>query len=249
MNYCNDHGAFYGASSDLCPWCSKGNQSELLNKKFSFSTIEQFDKHVSKSVDGYIELHDAVCKIAEYFIDDNTNVFDIGCSTGTLIKKIDTTVQRNGVKLIGIEPEWNFAKELIPTERINWLHADATIGKVFNNASLITSIFTIQFIQTRKRRDLIKDIYNGLNDGGAFIFAEKIRSDNSFAQDVFTFAYYDFKLKSFSGTQILEKEKDLRYQLKPLTLEDNKKLIFEAGFKTASVFWQRWNFTAMLCIK
>ena len=36
-----------------------------------------------------------------------------------------------------------------------------------------TSIFTLQFMPRKDRFDVIQNIYNGLNHGGAFIFAEK----------------------------------------------------------------------------
>ena len=44
--------------------------------------------------------------------------------------------------------------------------------------SLVTSLFTLQFMPPKDRKDTIRNIYNGLNDGGAFIFDEKSFSCN-----------------------------------------------------------------------
>ena len=40
------------------------------------------------------------------------------------------------------------------------------------------------------RKELLQNIYNGLNCGGAYIFAEKTVCENALVQDMITFNYY-----------------------------------------------------------
>ena len=70
--------------------------------------------------------------------------------------------------------------------KIKFLHEDVR-DSMISNASLITSVFTLQFMSMRDRLPMIKKVYNGLNEGGAFIFAEKTICENAKFQEMITF--------------------------------------------------------------
>ena len=110
-------------------------------------------------------------------------------------------------------------------------------------------MFTLQFISKKDRQGIVNKVFEGLNSGGGFVFAEKIIADSAKIQDIFTFQYYDFKAKNFTSEEILSKERDLRKIMKPTALMDNFCMLSEAGFKTYDVFWKSFNFIAILAIK
>ena len=61
--------------------------------------------------------------------------------------------------------------------------------------------------------------------------------------------YYDYKKKTFSEKEILDKEQDLRYLMK---LTPEHKLLLSCasvGFKGVQVFWRNFNFVGVLAIK
>ncbi len=60
----------------------------MSGERFSFDTIKNFDKHVSLSVPNYLLLQDTLVLIADYFLEDDKCVYDLGCSTGTLLKRL-----------------------------------------------------------------------------------------------------------------------------------------------------------------
>ena len=49
---------------------------------------EGFDKHIEQSIRGYSDLIQDVISLSRHFIEDNTNVVDIGCSTGKMTKAL-----------------------------------------------------------------------------------------------------------------------------------------------------------------
>ena len=49
---------------------------------------EGFDNHIEKSIRGYSHLMEDVISLSRYFIENNTNVIDIGCSTGKMTKAL-----------------------------------------------------------------------------------------------------------------------------------------------------------------
>ena len=75
---------------------------------------EGFDKHIEQSIRGYSDLIQDVISLSRHFIEDNTNVVDIGCSTGKMTKAlIDYNLdQCNNTKYIGLEIAEGFQGDL-----------------------------------------------------------------------------------------------------------------------------------------
>ena len=224
--------------------------------KFTFAQREEgFDNHIEHSIRGYTNLWNDVLKYSEYFVEDHTNIIDIGCSTGKLLKAmIAQNTFAPYANYVGIEVEEDFFKSYDEDEE-QFAHLQYHRGDVrdfsFLNCSLVTSIFTLQFIQEKERTSIIRQIYEGLNPGGAFIFAEKTIAECSKIQDIRTFTYYDYKREHFTSDDILNKEKQLRHMMK---LNTRKELISKcatAGFSFDRIdsFWQNHSFTAFVAIK
>lgn len=215
---------------------------------FSFDTIESFDKHIALSIPNYNHIHELIDSLAVTFIKPSTNVYDLGCSTGTLIEQLAFTGKCNkivGVDYIGYDNSDNMQRSL---ERAHWVNADITCATL-ENASLITSIFTLQFLSIKDRCDLVNRIYKNLNKGGAFIVCEKVYIRDGFMQDLFTFSYYDYKKKSFTEKEILDKQKDLRSIMNPFTEDQNKLMFREAGFSNIETFFSSLMFKGWVLVK
>ena len=62
-------------------------------KDFTFGhRKEGFDNHIDASIRHYSTLHDDVVNLSKYFVENDTKVVDIGCSTG---KTIEAMVMQN----------------------------------------------------------------------------------------------------------------------------------------------------------
>ena len=60
--------------------------------KFTFATEEGgFDSHIENSIRGYANLFNDIIKVSRYFVDNESKVVDIGCSTGRLVKPMYET--------------------------------------------------------------------------------------------------------------------------------------------------------------
>lgn len=215
--------------------------------EFSFSTIQNFDEHILKSIRGYEHLINDVVSLSQYFIQSKSTVIDVGCSTGKMLNTIQHCNNNiNDVTYIGIEKEQNLIEQHTGIEMCNCdvLEFDNWIG-----SSFVTSIFTLQFINKAFRKQIVSNIYNGLLPGGSFVFAEKIYSDNSQLQDMMTFMYYDYKRQSFAADEILDKENSLRHLLRPVTEQELLDVIVSCGFRTVEPFWRNFNFVGYVAIK
>jgi tRNA (cmo5U34)-methyltransferase len=107
----------------------------------------------------------------------------------------------------------------------------------------------MQFLNREGRQSYCNLVYQGLNEGGAFILCEKIYQQDGLLQEVLSFTHYDYKCNHFTEEEIIKKERDLRYIMKPNTLQANIRLLNNAGFRKITTFWQSYNFVGLIAIK
>lgn len=220
-------------------------------QKFSFSnTADAFDDHIGKSIRGYHDLRDDIVSMSKYFVEDNTSVVDIGCSQGSMIRRIrDANDQAPNAKYIGVEINDAFQQHWESEPNLTYLIEDVRQSEALTNMSLAISMFTFQFIPERDRLSLMQKIYDNLTDGGAFITSEKIFSQNAKTQNMLEFLYYDFKRKSFSEKEILDKETELRHLAKNTTENLLVTQLRGIGFRGVQTFWRNFNFLGVLAMK
>ena len=220
---------------------------------------EGFDEHIDWSIRGYSDLLDDVINLSRYFVENNTKVVDIGCSTGKLTKRI---MEYNDIcssaNYVGVEVAEGFFDNMdkreaqlnkqFPNTSLEFIKDDIRNYK-FENCSLVTSLFTLQFMPYSSRETIVQNIYDGLNEGGAFIFAEKIDTSHSRLENMLRTIYYDFKNKKFSYDDIMTKEKTLQNMLKPNSWDEIESILDGAGFKAVQSFWQNHLFIGAIAIK
>ena len=151
---------------------------------FTFAHREEgFDEHIEHSIRGYSNLLEDIVNLSKYFAEPDTKVVDVGCSTGKVTKRmISAHIDANIDDAVyeGVELAEGFSKSLdnrekelnkmFPNTKVNFIKDDVKYYD-FKNCSLVTSIFTLQFMSMKDRENIIKKIYNGLNVGGGFLFA------------------------------------------------------------------------------
>lgn len=207
-------------------------------EKFSFDTIKNFDEHILKSIPNYDILFSSINSISEYFFVEGRNIYDLGCSTGKLLKGINGNYNKIGYDIAS----------LLPNEE--GFHA-IDLNKPFklNNACVVYSIFTMQFLNPQSRKKYLWQIYEGLDKGGALIICEKVYQEHGKVQEIISFSHYDYKLNHFSSEEIISKERDLRFIMKPCNNNELTELIKSVGFDIVTDFWQTFNFKGIIAIK
>ena len=216
---------------------------KLKNGGWSFggNLPNKFENHITKSVPHYLEGHQMIVRLSDYFLKERSVCYDIGCSTGNLLKKISAYSSKEKIKLIGIEKEkkmYNYAKSQINNKKIKLLNKDFK-GIKLVKSDMIISYYTIQFIAPSIRQSILNKIFKSLNWGGAFIMFEKIRGNDARFHDILNSLYLDFKEDNRLNTQhIINKSKSLRGILEPFSDQGNLGLIKRAGFKDIQTIMQ-----------
>lgn len=121
--------------------------------KFDEQVSQHFDTHVRKSVPLYEEVQKAVIEISEWFIRDNSVVYDLGSSTGeTISLLLQKHSRKKNVRFIGVE-------ESLPMIEI---------------ARKKCSSELVQFLQQHKKKNPITDIiYNNRRESSKTTYHSK----------------------------------------------------------------------------
>lgn len=229
-------------------------QSEPANWNFRDQVPETFVEHIRRSVPGYEEGHDLICRLSDFFCLENSVAYEIGVSTGELIKKLALhNRQKPGIRWIGIDCETAMIRKAEShcqaLSNIELICEDVRLFD-FEAADFIVSYYCIQFIPARYRQDLINKIYASLNWGGAFIWFEKVRAPDARFQDIQLALYNEFKLgNGFSAEEILNKSLSLKGKLDPFSTEGNLGLLRRAGFIDMMSVMKNLCFEGFLAIK
>ena len=110
-----------------------GIKTNNANWKFSGSVVKKFDNHIARSVPYYKEGQKLVCDISDYFIKEDSLCYELGCSTGTLTKKLSERHQNKvKAKFIGIDIEKDMIKFANKNKRKNtkFINGDVVKSKL-----------------------------------------------------------------------------------------------------------------------
>ena len=224
--------------------------------EFGEQVVSVFHDMVDRSVPFYREIQRMIAEIAADYAAPGTNVYDLGCSTGTTMLCIDPKVPQD-VRFVGIDN----SEEMIERCRakfdergvkreVDLRFGDLNQGVEIENASLVLLVLTLQFIRPLYRDKLIAQILEGLNENGALILVEKVIGEDSIFNRQFINYYYDMKRrKGYSELEISQKREALENVLVPYKLLENREMLLRSGFRYCDIFFKWYNFTGMIAVK
>lgn len=229
-------------------------QTERGNWSFGGDVAETFVEHVRQSVPCYDDGHELVCHLSDYFCLPDSVCYELGVSTGQLLRKLaEYQTHKPGIKWVGLDEQESMIERAREHCRdfpnITLLQEDIRLFD-YEKSDFIVSYYCIQFIPPRHRQELFNKIYESLNWGGAFVLFEKVRGPDARFQDILVSLYNDFKLRNgFSADEILNKTSALKGVLEPFSTEGNLGLLRRAGFSDIMTVMKHLCFEGFLAIK
>ena len=230
------------------------NSIEGTSWKFNKNVSKQFDKHVRQSIPYYDDIQKYICSLSEWFIKENSIVYDLGCSTGETAKNLFEKYPKklffyNGYDLSSSMIKIAKHKNKKFLKKAKFSVSD--INKIkFKKSDLFLSILTFPFLNSDSRIKLYKKIYKSLNHGGSLIFIDKVRSSKATYEDMFNQIYFDFKIENkLRHDQILNKAKSIRSSMQIFEIKQIESFLNQAGFKKFELFFRWFNFVGFIAIK
>lgn len=224
---------------------------------FDKNVARVFDDMVSRSVPFYIETQMMALRLACHFIRSKTNIYDLGCSTGTVLGELAAMVPDSSVGLIGIDNSESMlsqAREKLSTlsspERVELRNNDLSGDFEISNASVVIMNYTLQFIRPLQREALVQKIYNGLCKNGCLILVEKVLGNDSLFNRLYIELYYEYKRKQgYSETEIAKKREALENILIPYRIDENMDMLKKCGFSSVDIFYKWYNFAGFIAVR
>jgi len=228
---------------------------EKIEKKFEFdeAVASVFDDMLSRSVPFYHEVRALIISLILTQEKEGIKVLDLGVSTAIFLldlhDKMHIPMHLKGIdnsqamlarasqkcSALGVNIELEFADMLTYD---------------YHQEDIIVANYTLQFIRPIQRLELIKKIYQGLNNEALFIFSEKVVFEEKKFDKAIIDIYHNYKkAQGYSEYEIAQKREALENVLIPFTIEENIQMCKDAGFKEITTLFQWGNFVTFVAKK
>lgn len=212
-----------------------------------------FYEHISNSIPNYKKIHDYVISFCEYFCFKESKLLDVGSSTGELPIKIYDEFKERNIDIDCYEVEHDMFRAL--KKNINGKDI-----KIFNESieniiegeryDLVTCIFTLQFMKHKERSEVLRKIFECMNEGSYMLLAEKVISKDSRVEAILSSILRENKIKSgLTEESVLKKEFSLRGVMNCKTEDEIIKEIECNGFRSIELLLKENSFNLYLVRK
>lgn len=234
--------------------------SEPLGRIEGFTFDEQvarvFPDMLRRSVPGYNTIVAQSGSLAERYATPGSRVYDLGCSLGATTLAMRQRIRTPDCRIIAVdnsEAMITRCRDAIAEDTAT-VPVDVVLGDIaevaFEQASVVAMNFTLQFFAPEQRLALLTRIADGMLPGGALILSEKIAFSDPGQQVLHTEMYHSFKrANGYSDLEISQKRTALENVLVPDTLPSHYERLSEAGFRSAEVWFQCFNFVSMIALR
>ncbi len=223
-----------------------------LEKQFEFDegVAAVFDDMIERSVPYYRENMELIVDLVIRRLRSGMRVVDLGSSTGSLLIEIARRCEAD-VRFVGVDNAAAMVE--LARKKAEAFGADVTfvcedlMEFDFSGSDIVIANYTLQFIRPPVRADAVSKIASSLNENGLFICSEKVLMEDSWLNRQIIDIYHGYKRKKgYSETEIMQKREALENVLIPYTIEENRNMFKESGFKRVDTIFQWGNFATMI---
>lgn len=231
-------------------------QNEVKDFTFDPSVVEVFPDMIQRSVPGYSTIVSSIGKLAQQFQQENSVIYDLGCSLGAATIAMRKFVTAKDCRIVGVDNSEAMVERC--KLHVNAFKSDvpveitcADINDVdISNASVVVMNFTLQFISPELRKKVVQKIYDGLKPGGVFILSEKFRFKDPIIDTTLNDLHLDFKrANGYSELEISQKRSAIENVMKIDYHDTHLERLSEIGFKSVSCWYQCFNFGSFIAVK
>lgn len=224
--------------------------------EFDASVTDVFDDMLTRSIPQLETMRSATRRLASSFFKPQTSIYDLGCSRGDVLWSMFNEFGGQAM-YVGVEiskPMIDACRDrfrsLIECGVITLRHHDMRDGLEVHNASIVASVLTLQFVPINYRQAIISSVYDGLRNGGAFLFVEKVLGASAELDSAMIRHYHELKARNgYPEDEIERKRLALEGVLVPLSVAANIDLLSMAGFRHIDCYWRWMNFAGFVAVK
>lgn len=229
--------------------------SKPIEKQFEFDEqiAAVFDDMLKRSVPFYEEAIALTKRFALAYLKEGGRLYDLGCSTASTLLDIERSLTLHA-ELVGIDNSPSMLEQAQRKLSVFGSNIELKEGDImsydYKPADVFVTNYTLQFIRPPVREQLIRRLFEATNAGGAFLFSEKIVSDEKRLNKLLIDGYYEFKKnQGYSEYEIMQKREALENVLIPYTEDENKSMVERCGFAHCETIFRWGNFATFIALK
>lgn len=229
---------------------------EISAFKFDETVVTVFPDMIRRSVPGYNAMISAIGLLAGRFCQDNSVCYDLGCSLGAASWAMREQITANNCRIIAVDNSTAMVNQFRQSLQTSPDGVPVTVECAdireisIHNASVVVLNFTLQFIPLADRDVFLAKIYQGLLPGGVLILSEKLAFDDPRQQALQTDMHHHFKkMQGYSDLEISQKRSALENVLLAESFAVHQQRLLTAGFASAELWFQYFNFASMIALK
>jgi len=207
---------------------------------------------ISRSVPGYELLLRMIGLYASVFVQNRSNVYDLGCSLGEVSRIVEEQTRQLDCDIIAVDDSPSMitkCRQQGESRKIQWICDDIQNIEI-SNASLVALNLTLLFIERDKRQALLSSIAQGLNPGGVLVLSEKVLLEEGLENERMVQLHQAFKkTQGYSDLEISQKRTALENVLVPDQQGMHYQRLKQAGFSEIYLCFRCFNFVSYLAIK
>lgn len=223
---------------------------------FDRSVVDIFPDMIQRSVPGYQTIINHTGELADRFVQQDSHIYDLGCSLGASTLAIRERIEGRNARIFAVDNSQAMLDKLATILQTQSSDTDTQLitndicDIQITNASLVVLNFTLQFVPLARRSELISSIYKGLNPNGCLIISEKLHFEPESLNTLLTELHHQFKRdQGYSDLEISQKRDAIDKVLMPESLSTHIQRLKDCGFKSASPWFQCYNFGSLIAIK
>jgi tRNA (cmo5U34)-methyltransferase len=228
----------------------------IVDFNFDDKVANVFEDMLKRSIPGYSAIISAVGMLTKVYSKPDSNYYDLGSSLGASALAMRRNIIHPNCQVIAVDNSESMVKrsrdiiEMDNSKTPITIFCDDIRNFEIKNAAVVVLNYTLQFISPKNRDKIIQNIFDGMKEGGLLILSEKIVFEDRKLNERQITRFHKFKsLNGYSDIEISKKKEALENVLIPDSIETHKRRLFNAGFKTADVWHQTFNFISLVAEK
>ncbi|MEQ8199172.1 MAG: methyltransferase domain-containing protein [Clostridiaceae bacterium] len=175
---------------------------------------------------------------------DIGSILDLGAGTGLLTEWVMKKYPKAEYTLVDIaDGMLDIAKERFKgASNISFKIEDYRTGISGGKYDAIVSAMSIHHLESDEKRQLYKNIYDSLKDGGVFINADQVKGEDYESEEIVK----GYQLDYIENCSLSREEKDKTYDRIKLdkmdTMIDQMCMLKEAGFRSVDIYYKYYNY-------
>ena len=205
---------------------------------------EKFDKIILKLIPHYTEMINALVLLIPFKKDEQINVIDLGCGTGTLAQKIKNAFPNSNISCLDIAENMIKLAQNKLGKNINCYIGNFYEYSFDKKYDVIASSLALHHLESDEDKKMFyQKIYNALNKNGVFYNADVVLGSNHHLQEIYMAKWKTFMNKNVSLEEINNKWMvNYRAEDRPTSLMNHINWLKDIGFNDVDVVWKYYNY-------